>query len=85
MIRLNELLKERNLPSLLKREEMLDILQEEMYGHMPPKPDEVTWEVQEEYVKRFCANKASFSKVTIKSELLGQQFSFPMYCVIPKA
>lgn len=85
MIRLNELLKERNLPSLLKREEMLDILQEEVYGHMPPKPDEVTWEVQEEYVKRFCANKASFSKVTIKSELLGQQFSFPMYCVIPKA
>ena len=82
---LTQILEKRNIPPLLQREDMLAILQEEVYGHMPPKPERVTWEIQEDYVKRFCANKASFSKVTITSELLGEKISFPISCVIPKA
>ena len=81
---LTQLLEQRGVPPLLEKEDMLAILQEEVYGQMPPKPERVTWEVQEDYVKRFCANKASFSKVTITSELSGEKFSFPVSCVIPK-
>lgn len=80
-----QLLQQRNIPALLEKEEMIRILQEEVYGIMPPKPDCIRWEVQEDYIKRFCANKASFSKVTIVCELLGKEFSFPVSCVIPKS
>ncbi len=81
---LTQILERRNIPHLLQKEEMLDILQEEVYGWMPPKPNCITWEIKEDYVKHFCANKASFSKVTITCELLGEKFSFPVSCVIPK-
>lgn len=82
---LKQILEKRNIPALLQREAMLEILQEEVYGYMPPKPDSVTWEIQEDYAKCFCANKASFSKVTITSEIQGEKFAFPVSCVIPKA
>lgn len=32
---LNELLNERNIPQLKSREEMLQIMQEEVYGYLP--------------------------------------------------
>ena len=35
------LLKERNLPPLRSREKMLQILQEEEYGFLPPAPEDV--------------------------------------------
>lgn len=82
---LAEILEKRKIPSLLEKEKMIQILQEEEYGYMPPKPTKLSFEVQEDYVKRFCANKASFSKVIAKCKVLGQDFEFPFYCVIPKA
>ena len=35
---------DRNLPELKSRAEMLEILQREEYGYLPPKPDAITWE-----------------------------------------
>jgi hypothetical protein len=36
---LSETLKERNLPPLLPRDEMLTVLQREVYGKIPKKPE----------------------------------------------
>ena len=80
-----DILRKRNLPELQKRDDMLRILQEEEYGYIPPKPDYMTWDIKEDVVKRFCANKASYSQVTLHCEINGEIFSFPFACVIPKA
>ena len=35
---LKEMLKERNVPELLSRDEMLKVVQTDLFGFMPPKP-----------------------------------------------
>ena len=42
-----EILKERELPKLLSREEMLRILLSQEYGFMPPAPESISFDVQE--------------------------------------
>ena len=42
-----ELLKERKLPELKSREEMLEILLREEYGAMPPLPESIEFETEE--------------------------------------
>jgi hypothetical protein len=79
-----ELLKERNLPPLRSREEMLQILQEEEYGFLPPAPEALTWEIKQNVVPHFCGNKASYDRVTLRYTLHGQTKEFPVSCVIPK-
>jgi hypothetical protein len=79
-----EMLRSRNLPTLKTKKEMLDVLLEEEYGFLPAKPMRVTWEIEEDIVKRFCANKASYSKVKLHCELQNGTFSFPFSCVVPK-
>ncbi len=81
---LKELLAERKIPDFLSREEMLDILQCEEYGYMPPKPEKVEYKVTENFVRTFCAGKATLSKVDITVTVKGNDFTFPMYAVIPK-
>lgn len=83
MASLSEQLKSRNLPALLPREEMLEILQREVYGYLPPKPENLTFEVEENVQKKFCAGKATCSRVTVKGEVNGRAFSFPFYASIP--
>ena len=51
---INEL-KERRVPKLLPREEMLNILLEEEYGRIPSVPDDISFEVKENIIKNFCA------------------------------
>ncbi len=82
---LQQMLKKRNLPSLLKRDEMLSILFEEEYGHIPEKPDNLSWEVQENIIYRFCAGKAVLNKITMTCKLRGKTFSFPFYLTLPTA
>ena len=79
-----ELLKERNIPKLLTKEEMLEILCNEVYGIMPKKPDKLTFTVEHDVIPGFCAGKANYSKVTAVCEIMNQTFSFPFSCVIPK-
>lgn len=78
-----ELLKQRNLPALRSREEMLKILQEEEYGYMPPPPEKLTWTVQPDIVYKFGGDKASYSRVTLQYTLRGKAGQFPVDCVIP--
>ena len=80
-----KLLKERNLPPLQSREEMLDILQREVYGFLPPKPDSVSWTVEEDVVKKFCAGKAVLNKITVTSQMGDRTFSFPCQLAMPTA
>ena len=80
---LKELIQNKNLPSFKSREEMLDILQREEYGYMPPKPDNISFSVKEKFISHFCAGKAISRKVDITVELYGKTFTFPVYVSIP--
>ena len=78
-----ERLKQRSLPTLRSREEMLKILQEEEYGYMPPPPEKLTWTVQPDVVYKFGGDKASYSRVNLQYTLGGRIGQFPVDCVIP--
>ncbi len=73
-----------NLPELLSREEMLNILQQEEYGFMPPEPDKIKWVEDENYRPGiYCAGKASIKKINAVCTINGKEFSFPFYCSLP--
>ncbi len=59
---LEKLIEERNLAPFLPRDEMLDILQREEYGYLPPKPESITFELVGEDKKILCF-KSCFSKI----------------------
>lgn len=80
---LQEMLKERNIPALKSRKEMLDILFEEEYGNLPPLPEKTEWEVKEKVIPNFCAGKAIAYKITANLVVSGKDFSFPFYATIP--
>lgn len=82
---LDSLLDERKLPPLRTGEEMLDVLLEEEYGHMPPAPDEISYTVHENFIRSFCAGKASSSRVDVTVRLCGGEFTFPIYVSVPTA
>ena len=82
---LKEILTARRLPDLSDREQMLDILQREEYGYLPPRPVSMTWQVKEKFIRNFCAGKATIEKVTLTCQLDGGYISFPCYCTIPTA
>ncbi len=54
---LNAMLKQRKLPELRTREEMLSILLNEEYGIMPPLPEKMQYDVEENFIRNFCAGK----------------------------
>ena len=66
---IKKILSERNLPDFKSREEMLDILQKEEYGYLPQKPEKITWKTTENFVPKFCASKADFSKIDLTCTL----------------
>ena len=80
---LNELLKERNLPPLQSREQMLEVLQQEVYGYLPPKPESITFEVVGSIASHFCAGKARGDKMVAHCVIGGKAFSFPFNSVVP--
>jgi len=80
---LKELLQERKVPVLKSREEMLEILLTEEYGFLPPKPDEISFSIEENFIPNFCAGKANCNKVTINCKIGEKSFSFPCYATIP--
>ena len=73
----------RELPELLERNEMLDILQEEVYGRMPQVPDKVDFHVEENVIPSFCAGKAVCHRVFAQCEINGKEYSFPFYATLP--
>ena len=74
---LKELLSEREIPKLKSREEMLQIMQEEVYGYLPAKPNKVSFVVTENIVNNFCAGKAVLNKVIAECTIGSKVFSFP--------
>lgn len=78
-----EMLKERNIPNVKSREEMLKIIYEEEYGYLPPKPEKIEFEDQEKVIPSFCAGKAIAHKITAKCVINGKEFSFPFYATLP--
>ncbi len=80
---LKEILDSRGVPQLKTREEMLDMLQKEEYGYMPPRPDKFSWSEKID-IENFCAGKATLKRVTLTSEIYGESFSFPIYAAVPK-
>lgn len=80
---LEKVLKERNLPELLSREKMLDILQNQVYGILPPKPERLTFEEAGKVCAVFCSGDAVYNKVIAHCVIGGKDFSFPFYAVLP--
>lgn len=80
---LSEILKERNVPELLSREEMLDIIQAQLFGYLPPKPEKISFETEENIIPKFCAGKAVCHKVTVNTVINGKEFSFPFLATLP--
>lgn len=80
---LSEMLNERKLPPLLSRAEMLTILQREVYGKLPQKPETLSFDVEEDTIGNFCAGKAVLNKVTAHCGINGKEFSFPFYAAMP--
>ena len=80
---LKEILTERGVPALKSREEMLDILQKEEYGYMPPKPEAISFCECEFPFPNFCAGSATIKKINITSTVHGKDFTFPIYVSIP--
>jgi len=70
-----------NLPSLKSREEMLELLQQEEYGYLPPAA-EVEVAGEEMLLKNFCAGKAVLKKVMLHCKI-SEGFTFPVYCTLP--
>lgn len=80
---LNDALKKRNLPDLLPREEMLSIMQEQVYGRLPEKPEALSFEDEGKIISNFCAGKAECRRIMAKVRLGGKEFSFPFYASLP--
>ncbi len=80
---LDRILEERGVPALRSREEMLELLLKYEYGRMPSAPDRVTFTVEEDISRNFCAGKAKMNKITVTAEFDGRVFSFPFHSVIP--
>ena len=71
-----------NLPPLTDRATMLELLQREEYGYLPPKPQALRWET-EVLRKNYCAGKAVQYKVTLTATVGEKEFSFPVEAVLP--
>ena len=80
---MKNLIESRKLPPLRSREEMLDLMIENVYGHLPPKPTSISFDVKKNVVENFCAGKATCNLVTAKCTIGEKIFSFPFYaCVL---
>ncbi len=62
------------------------MLQYEEYGYLPPKPESLDFEVQEDYIsKSFCAGKARAHRIVAVCRWGEREFRFPFSAVIPTA
>ena len=92
---INDELSRRKLPELLegvktaedfmsRRKEIQKLLEEEEYGHFPPKPVNISFK-ETSSNSHFAAGHAVLSTVEITSTFPdGQEFTFPVRCAVPK-
>ena len=67
---LKEMLSARKIPEFKSREEMLNIMQKEVYGYLPEKPESISFDVKKGIVYHFCADKALSSYGSAKLSAL---------------
>ena len=81
----------RNLPEIwpgsepweVRREQIVRLLCEEVYGFPPPPPVNLSWE-ELSIDDDFCAGKAALRKILLKAELEnGAVFMFPINVIVP--
>lgn len=72
----------RALPPLRSREEMLALLLSQEYGHLPDKPEKLTFETEVLHAPTF-GGKAVCSRVTVWCVIRKKEFSFPFLTAIP--
>ncbi len=84
---LKTLLQKKRLPELKSREEILDILQSQVYGYLPEKPACVQFEVvRENAIPNFCAGNARCTRLQANCSFAdGKTFSFPFQLTLPVA
>ncbi len=82
---LQEMLKERGVPKLGTKVEMLEVMQQQVYGFIPAAPKSIRFEEKKKYIPNFCAGKATCTKVTAVCEMEEGEFSFPFYFTCPTA
>lgn len=93
-----EELKRRKLPELMRmndespvtpeklgkrREELLEVLQKEEYGMMPPPPEKIWGEIERLPQKRDFAGKGQKLVIRLHFLISGKEFSFPFILSIP--
>ena len=81
---MKKLINERQLPSLLSREEMLGILQREEYGYMPLSPDCISFSKAPLRNENVFAGKGLLWEITVALKINGKDFSFPVSLMIPE-
>ncbi|MBR3766661.1 MAG: acetylxylan esterase [Clostridia bacterium] len=81
---MKDMILKRNLPSLLTKEEMLEILQREEYGFMPPPPDKISFEKKQLRNDNVFAGKGKLWEITIKCTIGEKEFSFPVSLMLPE-
>ncbi|MBR4863500.1 MAG: hypothetical protein IKU07_02895 [Oscillospiraceae bacterium] len=81
---LKELLAQRELPALKSREEMLEVLLEEEYGQLPPKPESLTFEDAGPIHRSISAGRASCHKIIAHCVVNGKPFDFPFAAILPQ-
>lgn len=77
------IIKELHLPDFQSRNEMLYLLSEFEYGHLPPKPSRTVWKTEKNIIPNFCAGKATLDKITAVCTINNKSLSFPFYVAVP--
>jgi len=67
-----------------RRAEILDILQENIYGYTPKAPEKVTGEIIEQGSERDFAGKVIQQKISIKFDTPNGEFGFPLRLFLPR-
>lgn len=81
---LQETLKALEIPALKSRGEMIEILERELFGKIPPAPEKLEFSVEQEPLfPKFCAGKAVSRLMRANCVIGGKKFSFPFHVAIP--
>ena len=76
-------IQERNLPPIPARQEAIDLLCREEYGYLPEPPTALSFAVEENTIRHFCAGKARLDRITAHCVIGEREFFFPFHAVIP--
>lgn len=81
---MKKLITERKLPPLLSKDEMLEILQREEYGFMPPSPEKISFSKTRLRNDNIFAGKGKLWEITVNVTVNGSEFSFPVSLMLPE-